>query len=202
MDPQAETGEAPGQAQGLPGPGTGGHQAGAGEQPLPVGQNHRTVQGVGEPEVVGGEDNGFFRPGCLHSVEVMCETHPKAFALKSSHSMLVKSPCSKGELEEQHEKLLLAGGTAFPGCAPLTCFFGTGWKACATKELLKKRVILLNYRGTAILCQAADASHPGKTLASIGSGKDLAPLPFPHPPGLSLSSQWRPSSRAYRERKF
>ena len=61
VDPQAETGEAPGQAQGLPGPGTGGHQAGAGEQPLPVGQNHRAVQGVGEPEVVGGEDNGFFR---------------------------------------------------------------------------------------------------------------------------------------------
>jgi hypothetical protein len=31
------------------------------------------------------------------------------------------------------KKLVLAGGTAFPGCARLTCFFGTGWKACATE---------------------------------------------------------------------
>ena len=31
-----------------------------------------------------------------------------------------------------HEELVLAGGTAFPGCARLTCFLGTGWKACAT----------------------------------------------------------------------
>src|SRR5665647_1362104 len=31
-----------------------------------------------------------------------------------------------------HEKLLLTGGTAFPGCARLTCFLDTGWKACAT----------------------------------------------------------------------
>jgi hypothetical protein len=31
-----------------------------------------------------------------------------------------------------HEKVVLAGGTAFPGCARLTCFLGTGWKACAT----------------------------------------------------------------------
>ena len=61
VDPQAETGEVPGQAQGRLGPGAGGHEAGAGEQPLPVGQNHRAVQGVGEPEVVGGEDNGFVR---------------------------------------------------------------------------------------------------------------------------------------------
>jgi hypothetical protein len=31
-----------------------------------------------------------------------------------------------------HEKLVLAGGTAFPGGARLTCFLGTGWKAGAT----------------------------------------------------------------------
>jgi hypothetical protein len=30
------------------------------------------------------------------------------------------------------KSLVLAGGTAFPGCARLTCYFGTGWKACAT----------------------------------------------------------------------
>ena len=30
------------------------------------------------------------------------------------------------------EKLVLAGGAAFPGCARLTCFLDTGWKACAT----------------------------------------------------------------------
>jgi len=28
--------------------------------------------------------------------------------------------------------VVLAGSTAFPGCARLTCFLGTGWKACAT----------------------------------------------------------------------
>jgi hypothetical protein len=28
--------------------------------------------------------------------------------------------------------VVLAGGAAFPGCARLICFFGTGWKACAT----------------------------------------------------------------------
>jgi hypothetical protein len=32
----------------------------------------------------------------------------------------------------KHEKLVLAGGTAFPGCARLTRFRGTGWKVCAT----------------------------------------------------------------------
>ena len=30
------------------------------------------------------------------------------------------------------EKPVLAGGTAFPGCARLTNFLDTGWKACAT----------------------------------------------------------------------
>jgi hypothetical protein len=30
------------------------------------------------------------------------------------------------------EKVVLTGGTAFPGCADLTWYFGTGWKACAT----------------------------------------------------------------------
>jgi hypothetical protein len=30
--------------------------------------------------------------------------------------------------------VVLAGGTAFPGCARLTCYFGTGWKACATES--------------------------------------------------------------------
>jgi hypothetical protein len=35
-------------------------------------------------------------------------------------------------LTVKHGKLGLAGGTAFPGCAELTCYFGTGWKACAT----------------------------------------------------------------------
>jgi hypothetical protein len=41
-----------------------------------------------------------------------------------------------------YEKVVLAGGTAFPGCAGLTCYFGTGWKACATdlkKELSRNR---------------------------------------------------------------
>jgi hypothetical protein len=28
--------------------------------------------------------------------------------------------------------VVLAGGTAFLGCARLTCFLGTGWKAWAT----------------------------------------------------------------------
>ncbi len=36
------------------------------------------------------------------------------------------------ELTRKHEKVVLSGGTAFPGCAGLTCYFGTGWKACAT----------------------------------------------------------------------
>jgi len=31
------------------------------------------------------------------------------------------------------KSLVLAGGTAFPGCARLTCFLDTGWKACATE---------------------------------------------------------------------
>ena len=35
-------------------------------------------------------------------------------------------------LTRRHEKVVLAGGTAFPGCTGLTCYFGTGWKACAT----------------------------------------------------------------------
>ena len=65
--PRQRPGRVPGQAQGRLGPGAGGHQAGAREQPLAVGQNHRAVQGVGEPEVVGGEDNGFVRPGGMHS---------------------------------------------------------------------------------------------------------------------------------------
>jgi hypothetical protein len=30
------------------------------------------------------------------------------------------------------EKVVLAGGTAFPVCAALICSLGTGWKACAT----------------------------------------------------------------------
>jgi hypothetical protein len=38
----------------------------------------------------------------------------------------------KHELGDENKKLVLAGGTAFPGCARLTCFLGTGWKACAT----------------------------------------------------------------------
>ena len=67
VDPQAETGESPGQVQGRLGPGAGGHQAGARQQPLPVGQNHRAVQGVGEPEVVGGEDNGFVSRRGMHN---------------------------------------------------------------------------------------------------------------------------------------
>jgi hypothetical protein len=59
VDPQAETGQSPGQVHGRLGPGAGGHETGARQQPLPVGQDHRAVQGVGQPEVVGGEDNGF-----------------------------------------------------------------------------------------------------------------------------------------------
>ena len=35
---------------------------------------------------------------------------------------------------ENDEKLVLADGTAFPGCARLTCFSDTGWKACATES--------------------------------------------------------------------
>jgi hypothetical protein len=35
-------------------------------------------------------------------------------------------------LTRKYEKLVLTGGTAFPGCARLTCFLDTGWKACAT----------------------------------------------------------------------
>src|SRR3989339_1706445 len=31
----------------------------------------------------------------------------------------------------KHKKLVLTGGTAFPGCARLTCFLRTGWKAGA-----------------------------------------------------------------------
>jgi hypothetical protein len=32
------------------------------------------------------------------------------------------------------EELVLAGGTAFPGCARLTCCLETGWKACVTNS--------------------------------------------------------------------
>ena len=67
VDPQTEIRESPGQVQGRLGPGAGGHQAGARQQPLPVGQGHRAVQGVGEPEVVGGEDNGFVRRRGKHN---------------------------------------------------------------------------------------------------------------------------------------
>jgi hypothetical protein len=40
--------------------------------------------------------------------------------------------------------VVLAGGTAFPGCAGLTCYFGTGWKACATdlKELFRPEQLM------------------------------------------------------------
>jgi hypothetical protein len=33
----------------------------------------------------------------------------------------------------RHEKVVLAGGAAFPGCALITYYFSTGWKACATE---------------------------------------------------------------------
>jgi hypothetical protein len=50
------------------------------------------------------------------------------------------------------EKLVLIGGTAFPGCAQLTCFPDTGWKACATDvKNFSKQVFLLNFRGAAHL---------------------------------------------------
>ena len=68
VDPQAETGEIPGQAQGRLGPGARGHEAGTPEEPLAVGQSHRAVQRVGEPEVVGGEDDGFVRRGVFITV--------------------------------------------------------------------------------------------------------------------------------------
>jgi len=50
---------------------------------------------------------------------------PYGKTIQGSHSWAFGPPV-------KHEKLVLAGGTAFPGCARLTCFLDTGWKACAT----------------------------------------------------------------------
>jgi hypothetical protein len=35
-------------------------------------------------------------------------------------------------LTVRHEKVVLAGGTAFLSCAEKACYLGTGWKTCAT----------------------------------------------------------------------
>jgi hypothetical protein len=51
------------------------------------------------------------------------EAHAKFF--KQSFFMGCSPPVS-------HKKPALTGGTAFPGCAGLTCSFDTGWKARAT----------------------------------------------------------------------
>gem|GEM_PF-3447199 len=48
----------------------------------------------------------------------------------------------------KHEKLVLTGGTAFPGCVRLTCFLDTGWKACATNLRDFSRQLLMGLRST------------------------------------------------------
>jgi len=35
-------------------------------------------------------------------------------------------------MREKFDKVVLAGGTVFPGYIGLPCYFGAGWKACAT----------------------------------------------------------------------
>jgi hypothetical protein len=43
----------------------------------------------------------------------------------------------------KHEKLVLTGGAAFPGCARLTCSLDAGWKACATNLLNFSRTVVV-----------------------------------------------------------
>jgi hypothetical protein len=69
-----------------------------------------------------------------HNSRGICSTengNRKTF--QGSHSWALGTPVN-------HEKLELAGGTAFPGCARPTCFLDTGWKACVTdaKNFLEK----------------------------------------------------------------